>query len=72
MDKQIQFKEIIIEEDMLIGSSMEIIGSLLGEPDRKGHDEWVYVIDKYCFGLIKKRLHLFFFQEKVRDYYLGM
>lgn len=67
-----QIEEQLANENKLIGISKEKTKILLGEPDLKSNEEWVYIIKKYCFGLIKKRLHIFFFEEKARDYYIGI
>ncbi|MDF2552820.1 MAG: hypothetical protein K0R77_2095 [Chryseobacterium sp.] len=72
MDRHIEFKGIMVEEDTLVRSSTGMIEFLLGEPDSKKPDEWVYVLEQYCFGLFKKKLHLFFSKEEVTDYYIGI
>lgn len=59
-------------ESKFIGTSKEKIEILLGEPNQKNNDQWIYITEKYCFGIIKKKLYLFFFEEKVRDYYIGI
>jgi len=62
----------IVDENEFIGASAKKIEILLGQPNVKSNEEWTYIIEKYCFGLFKKRLHLYFSEEKVRDYYIGI
>lgn len=70
MDRQIQ--ELLTDESKLIGTSKDIIEILLGEPESNRPDVWIYIVEHYCYGLLRKRLHLFFFEGKVRDYYIGI
>lgn len=65
-------QELLIDDRKLIGTSKSKIEILLGEPHLKNSDEWVYIIEKYCFGILKRKLYLFFFEEKVMDYYIGI
>lgn len=62
----------LIGEDQLIGISKGQIEILIGEPNLKNSNEWIYIIEKYCFGIFEKKLYLFFYEEKVRDYHIGI
>lgn len=55
-----------------IGFSKEDIVLLLGECETCNDDELVYTVQSKFFGLYKQRLYLYFFNEKLRDYYIGI
>lgn len=64
-----------IQEENLenyIGFSKEDIVLLLGESETCNNDELVYTIQSKFFGLYKQKLYLYFFNEKLRDYYIGV
>lgn len=67
-----QIKELTIDEEKLIGASKAMIDILLGEPESDSQEERIYILEKYCFGLLKKRLYLYFIDGKVTDYYVGI
>lgn len=67
-----QIKELTSDEEKLIGASKAMIDILLGEPEFDSREERIYILKKYCFGLFKKRLYLYFIDGKVTDYYLGV
>lgn len=67
-----QIKQLTVDEEKLIGTSKETIEILFGEPEFESREESVYILEKYFFGLLKKRLYLYFSNEKVTDYYIGI
>lgn len=65
----------LLQEENLenyIGFSKEDIVLLLGESETCNYDELVYTIQSKFFGLYKQKLYLYFFNGKLRDYYIGV
>lgn len=64
-------KEKLIDGSKLIRVSKRKIEILLGEPNLKTSDQWTTLLKNIALNSLKK-LHLFFFEEKVNDYYIGI
>lgn len=76
MDQQIQNLNTLLKEDkldlLIIGKSPAEVERLFNLPlESKCEDEYVYILKKYFFGFFKKKLYLFFYKGRVREYYLG-
>jgi len=57
--------------ETLIGKSQNQIIQELGEPCLISHtNEWIYIISTNFLGL-KKRLYLFFLNDKLKDYMIS-
>ncbi|WP_312765307.1 hypothetical protein [Epilithonimonas sp.] len=73
MDTPRSFKELQLDEDMLIGRSEKEIEELLGRiPDHITPEENIYILKRYFFGLFERKLHLFYYKGTVTDYYIGI
>lgn len=67
-----QMLDRILEETM-IGKSQHETQKLLGRPaDFKNKNERTYILETYCFGMFSKKLHLYFYKGRLRDYYIGI
>jgi hypothetical protein len=58
------------EERELLGMIASEVEKFYGVPNPEFAEdgEWVYLLDKSCFGIISKELHLYFFLGRVVDY----
>ncbi|MBM7420244.1 MULTISPECIES: hypothetical protein [Chryseobacterium] len=64
--------DILQEESILEGMTQDQVKRhFTKKPDVINGEEWIYIIEKYFFGLLTRKLHLYFHQGKVRDYYVG-
>lgn len=60
------------EETIIIGLTYEEVKWYFDcEPETSSDREWSYIIETYVWGLIKKRLFLFFVKGRVKDYFIG-
>ena len=65
-------EDILQERSILIGSTYEEVKWYLGkEPDIINGEKWVYFVEKYFFGILTRKLHLYFRNGKVNDFYVG-
>lgn len=72
MYKFIDFFHAEVLDEQIIGKSIKEIEKLIDYPmESKCEEEYVYILKKYFFCLLKKRLHLFFHKGIVRDYFIG-
>lgn len=62
----------LIDDDALLDCPIEAIEMIVGPPDKKNTDEYMYVLRSYFFGLITKKIYLFIKTGLVKDYYIGI
>lgn len=77
MDQQAQNLNTLLKEDkldeLIIGKSAAEVEMLFNLPlESQCDEEYVYILKKYFFGFFKKRLYLFFFKGRVREYYIEL
>ncbi|GEM_PF-3826336 len=59
-------------EEEIIGKNTEQIEILLDfRVESKSEEEYVYIISQNFFGIFKKRLHIYFYNGLVRDFFIG-
>ncbi|GGG48032.1 hypothetical protein BXY58_0730 [Epilithonimonas arachidiradicis] len=62
-----------ILEEKMIGKSHRETQKFLGRPaDIINENERTYILKTYCFGIFSKKLHLYFYEGRLRDYYIGI
>lgn len=55
----------------LRGKNQDWIVEKFGQPESASEsDEWIYVLSTSLFGLIKKRLYLYFCEKQVIGYFI--
>ncbi|GEM_PF-2281218 len=60
-------------ERHLIGRRLEDVSRLLGfQPVAVQHDQAVYILRRYVFGLFSKRLYVYLQDDCIVDFYIGM
>ena len=60
-------------EQQLIGQKLECVNSILGhDPVVIQHDQAIYVLRRYIFGLFSKRLYVYLQEGRVVDFYIGI
>lgn len=65
--------KIEIQENLLVGMSRkEIMKMMEKKPTFESYEECVFDLEKYFFGIFKKRLYLYLDNNIVRDYYIGI
>lgn len=73
MESYIKMHKIFEKEavmDGLIGASKELVIMTLGKPQKNYKNEMVYIAGSCFWGLYKRKLYLFFYKERLRDYYI--
>lgn len=64
--------DVLHENSILEGMTQEEVKWYFSkEPDIINGEEWIYFIEKYFFGILTRKLHLYFHKGKVRDFYVG-
>lgn len=63
--------DILQEEYILLGmTDKDVKWYFDREPDVINGEEWIYVIEKYFFGIMTRKLYLYFHRGKIRDFYV--
>jgi len=65
--------DVLLESSILEGMTQEEVKWYFGrEPDVINSEEaWVYFIEKYFFGILTRKLHLYFHKGEIRYFYVG-
>ncbi|MXS72090.1 hypothetical protein GSF70_12770 [Flavobacteriaceae bacterium W22] len=59
-------------EKNIKGKRIEEIEKVLDFPlEKKCNEECIFILERYFFGLFRKRLYLYFHKGLVRDYFIG-
>ena len=57
-------------ENIFLGKTPEEVRGIMKHcADEDNGDEWIYILRSYFFGIYCRKLHLYFFNGKVSDYY---
>ncbi|MDP9956026.1 hypothetical protein J2X97_001663 [Epilithonimonas hungarica] len=60
-------------EEMIIGKTLEeIIDILDRNPEYCDREQAIFVLQRYCFGLIRRKLFVYFLDDIVTDYFIGI
>jgi len=63
--------DILEEESILINMTQgEVKWYFRREPDVIIGEEWIYVIEKYFFRIMKRKFHLYFYKGRIMDFYV--
>lgn len=63
--------DVLEKESILIDMTDEDVKWYFDkEPDVMNGDEWIYVIEKCFFGLMTKKLYLYFYKGKIYDFFV--
>jgi len=64
--------DVLEEESIIMGMTQDEVKWYFGkEPDISNSEEWIYFIEKYFFGIMTRKLHLYFHKGHIRDFYIG-
>lgn len=67
-----KIEDILDEKSIVEGMTYHEAECYFGrKPDVINGEEWIYFIEKKFFGLITRKLHLYFQRGKVHDFYVG-
>ncbi len=59
------------DENLLLNKTREDVKLFFGrDPDISSNEEWVFIIETRFFGLVKKKLYLYFKNDIVIDYFI--
>ncbi len=60
-------------EEQIMGKTLEEVIEILGrKPEYRDREQAVFVLQRYCFGLFKKKLFVYFLDGVTTDYFIGI